>query len=100
MKGDTEGIHWALFLKVCSVEPSLMRCLVTEWFCGHVSLGDCTLVPPLETNSTHSHIKAFRSPGVKKSIMVDPISSPQIAISPLLPWELRDNGPGLREGLQ
>ena len=51
---------------------------------------------PLETNSTQSHIKAFRSPGVKTSIMVDPTSSPQIAIPPFLPSELRDNGPGLR----
>lgn len=87
MKGNAEGTHWAMFLKVCSVEPSLMRCLVAEGFCGQLSLGNCTLVLPLTTNSTHSHIKAFRSCGVQNSIMVDPISSFQKAIPPFLPSE-------------
>lgn len=65
MEEHAEGTHWAMFLKVHSVEPNLTRCLVTGRFCGHVSLGNCTLALPLEMNSTYSHIKAFGSPGVK-----------------------------------
>ena len=55
---------------------------MTKEVCDQISLGNCTLALPLEINSVHSHIKAFRSPGVKESLMVDPISSFQIAIPP------------------
>lgn len=88
------------FPKCVPQNPSLLRWLMTKKFCGQISLENCIFTLPQEINFAYLHIKAFRSPRVRKSLMVDPISSLQIANPPFflfLSSELwfcsKDNGP-------